>query len=294
MYAGFSGYASRLWTGHFKTTLANCITEKWQKKIWKNQMVSLFIPFIHLSKTKSGSEHRLHITLSPCLLSASLCTGQIAAGPIALLLSHPFSLLASLLSINYSSTVTEISQLCWAKKSKFSGFLSGENFLMSWLCNNWSHIKYGGGGHNSRIRDIVWKRSQYYWACSSCQNITSEMRTFMMQTRSGFQKVRSQLSVLTKIYGSAESTFLGLTLLSESPRRKFLNNQLNVDFIADNAPPSEPSTPLNTSTPLAIFLNHYYLTPQTKMTQIQLLKLLLTFLKLLTPLDSYRSNRCCS
>jgi len=116
----------------------------------------------------------------------------------------------------------------------------------------------------------------------------------MMQTRSGFQKVRSQLSVLTKIYGSAESTFLGLTLLSESPRRKFLNNQLNVDFIADNAPPSEPSTPLNTSTPLAIFLNHYYLTPQTKMTQIQLLKLLLTFLKLLTPLDSYRSNRCCS
>jgi len=39
-------------------------------------------------------------------LSAPLFVGQIAAGLIALLLSNPISLLASLSNINYSSTAT--------------------------------------------------------------------------------------------------------------------------------------------------------------------------------------------
>jgi len=74
--------------------------------------------------------------------------------------------------------------------------------------------------HNGIIGDIVGKRSQFSWASSSYQNVTPE--------------IRSQFNVLTDIFDSVESTFLGLKLLSKSPRRKIPNNQLNVGFIAEH------------------------------------------------------------
>jgi len=92
-----------------------------------------------------------------CLLFAPLFVGQIAAG-----------LIRSCRLLSYQLTITlELSLKCLscaAKKSEFSGTISGDNFLMCWLCDNRSHIKCGGGGHSGRIGDIVGKRSQFYWA----------------------------------------------------------------------------------------------------------------------------------
>lgn len=119
-----------------------------------------------------------------------------------------------------------MSLTCTAKKCEFGGTITGDSYLSCWLCNNCSHIKCAGGGHNGRISDLINKKIGLTWSCIACREIESEMRTFMKQTRNGFLDVRKQFSALNEQFLALETQFLGLKLLSESPRRKIPNNNL--------------------------------------------------------------------
>ncbi|KAH8337523.1 hypothetical protein KR067_009452 [Drosophila pandora] len=117
-----------------------------------------------------------------------------------------------------------MSLICTAKKCEFGGSITGDSYLSCWLCNNCSHIKCAGGGHNGRISDLITKNIGLTWSCIACREIESEMRTFMKQTRNGFLDVRKQFAALNEQFLTLETQFLGLKLLSESPRRKIPNN----------------------------------------------------------------------
>ncbi|KAH8321870.1 hypothetical protein KR067_007107 [Drosophila pandora] len=117
-----------------------------------------------------------------------------------------------------------MSLICTAKKCEFGGSITGDSYLFCWLCNNCSHIKCAGGGHNGRISDLITKNIGLTWSCIACREIESEMRTFMKQTRNGFLDVRKQFAALNEQFLTLETQFLGLKLLSESPRRKIPNN----------------------------------------------------------------------
>ncbi|XP_041449634.1 uncharacterized protein LOC121404365 [Drosophila obscura] len=116
--------------------------------------------------------------------------------------------------------------ICSAKKCEFGGTINGDSYLSCWLCDNYAHIKCAGGGHFGRLNDLISKRMGLTWSCLACREIEAEMRTFMRQTRNGFQDVRKQFNALNEKFLTLESQFLGLKLLSESPRRKILNNNL--------------------------------------------------------------------
>ncbi|XP_070072696.1 uncharacterized protein [Drosophila takahashii] len=114
--------------------------------------------------------------------------------------------------------------ICTAKKCEYNNIISGDTFLICWLCDNCAHVKCAGAGFNGRIGDLISKKVGFTWSCTACREMTDEMRTFMRQTRTGFMEVRKLLTSMNDKFLAVESQFLGLKILSESPKRKIPNN----------------------------------------------------------------------
>ncbi|KAH8321763.1 hypothetical protein KR067_000464, partial [Drosophila pandora] len=143
-----------------------------------------------------------------------------------------------------------------AKKCEFGGSITGDSYLSCWLCNNCSHIQFASGGYNGRISDLITKNIGLTWSCIACREIESEMRTFMKQTRNGFLDVRKQFSAHNEQFLTVENQFLGLKLLSESPRKKIPNhNPMAVTLLstpASHAIYSDTFLTPNTSSPTVV------------------------------------------
>lgn len=96
---------------------------------------------------------------------------------------------------------------------------------MSLICTNCSIIKYAGDEQNGRISDLITKNIGLTWSCIACREIESEKRYKWRQKISWcFLDVRKEFSKLNEQFLTLEIQFLGLKLLSESPRRTISNN----------------------------------------------------------------------